>query len=155
MIIDIPNYKRVRVTDIVCDYNGTIAKDGILLQKVADIFERLQREFRVHVITADTFGSVQRQLDGFDIEIKILKSDDHTQEKAEYIKSLGVETSIALGNGNNDKEMLQIAQIGIAILGDEGCSRDTMMSADIISHDISDALMLFLEPKRLIATLRR
>jgi len=155
MIIDIPNYKRVKITDIVCDYNGTIAKDGILLQKVADIFERLQREFRVHVITADTFGSVQKQLDGFDIEIEILRSDDHTQEKAEYIKSLGAETSIALGNGNNDQEMLQIAQIGIAILGDEGCSRDTMMSADIICHDISDALMLFLEPKRLIATLRR
>jgi soluble P-type ATPase len=155
MIVDIPNYKRVKVTDIVCDYNGTIAKDGMLLQEVANIFERLQREFRVHVITADTFGSVQRQLDNFDIKIEILRGDDHTQEKAEYIKSIGAETSIALGNGNNDKEMLKIAQIGIAILGDEGCSRDTMISADIICHDISDALMLFLEPKRLIATLRR
>jgi soluble P-type ATPase len=127
----------------------------MLLQEVADIFERLQREFRVHVITADTFGSVQRQLDNFDIKIEILRGDDHTQEKAEYIKSIGAETSIALGNGNNDKEMLKIAQIGIAILGDEGCSRDTMISADIICHNISDALMLFLEPKRLIATLRR
>ncbi|SFV55329.1 HAD family hydrolase, a [hydrothermal vent metagenome] len=155
MRVDIPNYKRLEIQDIVCDYNGTIAKDGILLPRVAEIFERLQKEFRLHVITADTFGSVQKQLDDFDIEIKILKSSDHTQEKAEYIKSLGAENSIALGNGNNDQEMLKAAQIGIAILGDEGCSRDAMMSADIVSHDISDALMLFLEPKRLIATLRR
>jgi len=155
MTIDIPNYKRVTIGDIVCDYNGTIAKDGILLQEVADVFEHLQKEFRVHVITADTFGSVQKQLAQFDIKIEILKSDNHTQEKAKYIKSLGTENTIALGNGNNDQEMLKVAQVGIAILGDEGCNRETMMSADIICHNISDALMLPLKPKRLIATLRR
>ena len=155
MIIDIPNYKKVNVTDIVCDYNGTIAKDGILLQEVADIFEKLQGAFRIHVITADTFGSVQKQLSRFDVEVMILSSQDHTKEKADYIKSIGVENSVALGNGNNDQEMLKTAQVGIAILGDEGCSRDTMMSADIICRHITDGLMLFLKPKRVIATLRR
>lgn len=155
MTIDIPNYKKVNVVDIVCDYNGTIAKDGILLQEVADIFEKLQSEFRIHVITADTFGSVQKQLSRFDVEIMILNSQDHTKEKADYIKSLGIENSVALGNGNNDQEMLKTAQVGIAILGYEGCCRETMMSADIICRDISDALMLFSKPKRMIATLRK
>ena len=154
MTIDIPNYKKVSITDVVCDYNGTIAKDGILLQEVADIFEDLQDKFRIHVITADTFGSVQKQLSRFDIEIKILHTQDHTQEKADYIRSLGVENTIAFGNGNNDQEMLKIANIGVAILDDEGCSTKAMMSADILCRDILDALMMLSKPKRMIATLR-
>jgi len=33
------------------------------------------------VITADTFGSVQKELHGFDIEIIVLKSTHHTVVK--------------------------------------------------------------------------
>jgi soluble P-type ATPase len=51
--------------------------------------------------------------------------------------------------------MLKTAGIGIALLGDEGCSKDTLFSADIICKSIDEALSLALETKRLIATLRR
>jgi soluble P-type ATPase len=44
--------------------------------------------------------------------------------------------------------------LGIAVLGDEGISASTMKNADIVVKNISDALDLFLKPKRLIATLR-
>jgi soluble P-type ATPase len=155
MRIEIPNYKKMTIIDIVCDYNGTIAKDGIVLPEIKEIFKRLSDDFTLHVITADTFGSVKAQLEGYGAQIKILGSDDHTREKADFIASLGADHCVALGNGNNDCQMLKAAAIGIAVLGDEGCSKETMMSADLMVQSSADALSLFLEPKRLIATLRR
>ena len=155
MTIEIPNYKNITITDIVCDYNGTIARDGIVLPEIKELFAQLSKVFILHVITADTFGSVKAQLEGYGAEIKILTSSDHTQEKADFITSLGADQCVAMGNGNNDSAMLLSSTIGIAILGDEGCSKIALMSSDIICQNSADALALFLEPKRLIATLRR
>jgi P-type E1-E2 ATPase len=154
-MISIPNYKTIDIQHIVCDYNGTIAKDGILLPQVIESLQRLSQHYRIHVITADTFGSVASQLAGENIEIKILLSDNHTEEKSNYIKELGAEHCVALGNGNNDSDMLQQASIGIAILGDEGCSTQTLLHSDLLCKDIKDALDLLIYPKRLIATLRK
>jgi len=153
--IEIPNYKTISIQHIVCDYNGTIAKDGAVLSEIKERFATLSDRYRLHVITADTFGSVIAQLDGYGAEIKILSSSDHTQEKADYITELGAHHTIAIGNGNNDASMLKTATIGIALLGDEGCSTQTMLDSDIVCKDIADALDLIIEPKRLIATLRR
>lgn len=154
-MIEIPNFKNLEISNIVCDYNGTIAKDGIVLDRVKELFRELSKSYKVFVITADTFGSVQIQLDGFGAEIKILSSTDHTKEKADFINELGSENSIALGNGNNDALMIQNAAIGIAILGDEGCAKETLFNADIVCKNSIEALELMLQPKRLIATLRR
>jgi soluble P-type ATPase len=47
------------------------------------------------------------------------------------------------------------ACLGIAVLGDEGISTSTLKNSDLLVKGISDALNLFLKPKRLIATLRQ
>ena len=154
-MIEIPNFKKLDIAHVVCDYNGTIAKDGIVLPEIKVLFEQLSRKYTLHVITADTFGSVTSQLQGYGAQIKILSSTDHTAEKADFISGLGDESCIAIGNGNNDAQMLQRAAVGIALMGDEGCSKDTLFNADIICKSIGEALSLVLEPKRLIATLRR
>ena len=154
-MIDIPNFKMVNITDIVCDYNGTIAKDGKVLPQIKALFEQLSEEYTLHVITADTFGSVHAQLKEYDTTIKVLSSDNHTEEKAQYIKTLGADNCIALGNGNNDKEMLLSAAIGIAILGNEGCAKDALLNSDLMCKSVSEALELLLHQKRLVATLRR
>lgn len=155
MTIEIPHYKNITITDIVCDYNGTIAKDGVVLPEIKTLFVELGKYYTLHVITADTFGSVIAQLEGYGAGIKILTSSDHTQEKADFIATLGADQCAALGNGNNDSEMLKTATVGIAVLGDEGCSKEALLSADIVCQNSADALALFSEPKRLIATLRR
>lgn len=152
--IIIPNYKTVIVTNIVLDYNGTIAKDGVLKDEIKPLLERLSKAYTVHVITADTFGSVQTQLKDYDVSVKILNSDDHTLEKATFIDKLNAENTVAIGNGNNDALMIEQSAIGIAILGDEGCSTQTLLKSDITCKSIQDALELFLNTKRLIATLR-
>jgi len=115
----------------------------------------LSKSYKIFVITADTFGSVQAQIEGFGVEIKILSSNDHTKEKSDFIQELGEKNVVAIGNGNNDALMLKKAAIGIAILGDEGCSKEALMSADIICKSIIEAFELILQPKRFIATLRR
>lgn len=154
-MIEIPNFKTVEITNIVCDYNGTIAKDGTVLPQIKELFEKLSKKYTLHVITADTFGSVNTQLKDYDTKIKVLSSDNHTKEKAQYINAIGAQHCVALGNGNNDKEMLLVATIGITILGDEGCAKDALLNSDLTCKSISEALNLLLHTKRLVATLRR
>ena len=152
--IEIPYYKTLKLEHVVLDYNGTIAKDGILKEEVKSLLPELCKSYTVHVITADTFGSVKSQMEGFSVIVKVLQTNNHTAEKAAYIDTLHKDTCIAIGNGNNDALMIQNAAIGIAILGDEGCSSKTLLSSDITCKSIKDALELFLNTKRLIATLR-
>ena len=152
--IEIPYYKTLTLEHIVLDYNGTIAKDGVLKEKMKDLLPELCETYTVHVITADTFGSVKAQMEGFDVVVKVLQTDNHTAEKAAYVDVLGKESCVAIGNGNNDAHMLQNAILGIAIVGDEGCATHTLLQSDISCKEIADALALLLNEKRLIATLR-
>jgi soluble P-type ATPase len=154
-MITIPNFKRLKLQHLVLDYNGTVATDGKLLESVKTLLPQLTQHYTVHIITADTFGSVKKEVEAFDVEVKILSSDDHTQEKADFVRELGAMHTVAMGNGNNDALMLHTAELSIAILGEEGCSMQTLQEADLLCKSISDALELLLHPKRLIATLRR
>jgi len=154
-MIEIPNFNTLDIRHIVCDYNGTIAKDGILLPTIKALFEKLEKSYTIHVITADTFGSVKTQLEGSNVTIKVLESEDHTQEKSDYVRSLGASHCVSIGNGNNDKAMLTVAELGIAILGAEGCAKDALLSADIFFGTIEEALEILMHEKRLVATLRR
>ncbi len=142
------------IKHIVLDYNGTLAKDGILKEDAKRLLPLLAQQYTLHVITADTFGSVKKELKDFDLHVKVLQSDDHTLEKEAYISTLHVKECAAVGNGNNDVRMLQEAAIGICLLGNEGCSTKTLLASDIVCKSLSEALELFLYPKRLIATLR-
>jgi len=154
-MIEIANFKTLNIQHIVCDYNGTIAKDGIVVPEIKALFDELSKAYALHVITADTFGSVHAQLEGYDVNIKVLSTYDHTAEKAAYIGQLGKDVCVALGNGNNDAAMLSLASVGIAVIGDEGCAKDALMGSDVICKSITEALSLILQSKRLIATLRR
>jgi soluble P-type ATPase len=139
---------------VVLDYNGTLAKDGVLKDEVKTLFEPLIKRYRIHVITSDTFGSVTSQLKDFDVNIKVLTSGDHTAEKAAYIQALDAAKCVAIGNGANDAKMLREAVLGIALMGDEGCATQTLLNSQITCKSIKEALELLLYEKRLIATLR-
>lgn len=154
-MIDIPNRANLPLDTIVCDYNGTIAKDGKVQKSILELFTRLEKEYKIYVITADTFGSVKSQLAGYPCEISILTTDNHTKEKATFLTKLGQANCVAFGNGSNDAQMLHTAALGIAILGDEGCAKETLLASDIICKSIQEGLEILLNPKRLIATLRR
>lgn len=154
MLFNIPNYDNLEIENIVFDYNGTLANGGSVDLKTKELLKKLCKQFNIFVITADTFGTVEQELEEFNLKVKILKSSKHSQEKADFIKELNPNITVAIGNGNNDIKMLKTAKLSIAIIGKEGCATNTMLQSDIVCHNINDAIELFLEQKRLIATLR-
>jgi soluble P-type ATPase len=50
--------------------------------------------------------------------------------------------------------MVGEAAVGIAIIGEEGTSAETVRNADVVCRSASDALSLLIYPLRLMATLR-
>jgi len=155
MLIDIPAYRTVDIRHIVLDYNGTVAKDGKVKAGALALMRELCGLFSVYVLTADTFGTVKEELEGSQIVVKILQTQDHSAEKARFVDDLGANLCAAVGNGNNDMQMLSHAALGIAVVGDEGCSTKAILASDLVCGGIEEALELFLHPKRLVATLRR
>ena len=67
---------------------------------------------------------------------------------------LGGATNIAIGNGNNDREMFAESRLAIVVMGTEGCCVQSLLAADIVVNSPLDALDLLLHPDRLVATLR-
>ena len=153
--LDIPGRGLIQLEHLVCDVNGTLAKDGRLLEKIAKPLVGLKDRLTVHLITADTYG----KQDNIDIMLGLkavrLSGPAQAAQKAEFVRGLGAETVIALGNGANDALMLKEAAIGIAVMGDEGLAVEALLAADIYIHSAMDALYLLEFPTRLVATLRR
>jgi soluble P-type ATPase len=152
--IYIPDFGHLRLAHLVLDYNGTLAFDGKLLNGVTDLLGLLAEHLQIHILTADTFGSVHQALAGSDFTVHVLPPGSEEEGKAEYLHQLGSMTSVCIGNGRNDRLMLQEAGLGIAVLGREGAATPALFAADIIIPSIIDALDLLLHPKRITATLR-
>ncbi|MGC9022649.1 MAG: HAD family hydrolase, partial [Dissulfurimicrobium sp.] len=76
-------------------------------------------------------------------------------QKLEFLRDLGRENTVAIGNGCNDVLMLRDAALGICVIGQEGASVSAIMSSKMVVLNICDAFDLFLKPSRLIATLRK
>lgn len=152
--LDIPGFGTLRLEHLVSDFTGTLSVDGRLIQGVRERLNELSKFLKVHILTADTFGRAKEELKDINCEVHILEGEDHDLQKEEYLKKLGPELVIAFGNGNNDRRMLKIARIGVAVMLDEGCSLDAIKGADIVVKSIIDGLDLLLNPKRVKATLR-
>ncbi len=152
---NIPGDRQYTIENVVCDFNGTLAVDGTLLPGVEGAIRRLVESVTVHVVTADTFGSARRELEGLPVEVTILPRETQDEAKAELVDRLGADGVLAIGNGRNDLLMLRAAAIGICVLQREGAYRETMQAADVVCASPVDALELLLNPKRLIATFRR
>lgn len=150
---EIPGWGKLELANLVLDYNGTIAIDGNLIDGVRDRLIEIADEIAVHVVTADTFGSVRREV-GDRFTVHVLSSNDHRKEKADYVRGLGANSLVAVGNGRNDAQMLKEAKLGIVVVQAEGVAVESLTQADILVTNILDALDLLLNPKRLIATLR-
>jgi soluble P-type ATPase len=152
--IKIPGYKTLQLKHLVLDHNGTLAVDGILLSGVKERLKTLSADLEIHVLTADTFGKARSQLEGVPCKLSILPSDDQDAGKLAYIKKLGSEHTVCIGNGRNDRLMLKEAALGITVILQEGTAVATLTSADVVCKDILSALELLTNPLRLTATLR-
>jgi soluble P-type ATPase len=152
--IEVPGREAFKLEYIVLDYNGTLAVDGELLPGVKSTLKALAEEIEVHVITADTFGKVRKRLEDVRCTISILPPESQDKGKLDYVRSLGAQHTVAIGNGRNDRLMLKEAVLGIAVVLGEGCAVETLCSADVVCTDILSALELLMNPLRIAATLR-
>jgi soluble P-type ATPase len=152
--VDIPGYRELKLTHLVMDYNGTLAVDGQLESGVGEALAILAPQITIHVITADTFGRAAEQLKDMPIELSILPPGQQDVAKRDFINRLGCAGTVAVGNGRNDRLMLQAAELGIAVILREGVAAGTMTAADIVCNGILPALELLSHPLRLTATLR-
>lgn len=152
--IDIPGFRKLTLEHLVLDYNGTIAFDGDLVPGVAERLTLLSEKIALHVLTADTRGKCREKVAGLPVEVSILEHRPEDAAKFRFVETLGLETVAAVGNGVNDRLMIEAAALGIAVIGGEGAWPKTVMSADLITTGIGDALDLLLNPLRLMASLR-
>ena len=152
--VELSENKSLNLLNLVLDYNGTLAIDGKLIEGVADRLNLLGKNISIHVITADTFGKAADNLRKINCRLTILNPGSEQKQKLEFITGLGRETVVAIGNGLNDKLMLEQAALGIVVIQAEGAAIKTLQGADVVSTNILDALDLLLNPMRLKATLR-
>jgi len=152
--VSIPGYRHLQFKHLVMDYNGTMACDGLLMDGVKEILKTLSDEIDIHVLTADTFGKAAAQLENVPATLSILPVAAQDEGKLAYIRNLGADFCVSIGNGRNDSLMLKHSALGIALIQEEGASVETLSSARIVCKDILSALRLLKNPKRLVATLR-
>ncbi len=153
--LTIPGRGDLNIEYLVMDVNGTLALDGVLLEGVAKRIGALRDRLEIHLLTADTHGrqAVIDQL--LNLEAVRIRGGREAGQKAEYVRSLGAERVVAIGQGANDSLMLREAALGICVMSYEGLATETLAAADLLMPDILSALDLFEKPLRLIASLRK
>jgi soluble P-type ATPase len=152
--IAIPGRPALRLSTALVDFNGTLARDGRLIDGVAERLRALSASIDVRVVTGDTTGTAREALAGLPVGIDIMPRDDQEHAKRAVIEQLDPGATVAIGNGRNDRALAQRAALSIAVIGPEGCALDVLLHADVACGSIVDALDLLLAPRRLVATLR-
>jgi soluble P-type ATPase len=151
---EIPGYGMLEIKNLVLDYNGTIAKDGKLLEGLKEIIIKLANVVDVYVLTADTYGSVEKEMAGLPVKVQVIKGENELVEKRDFARELGANVTMAIGNGYNDQLLFREVKISIVVMGCEACATILFNIADLVASDIYDALGLLLNPTRLRSSLR-
>ncbi|MEA3406088.1 MAG: ATPase P [Pseudomonadota bacterium] len=154
MIIDIPDRHTLDIKHIIFDYNGTIALDGKVIEGVIEKINHFSAVMNFHVVTADTYGTAERELEGVNCQVVNLSKSENYKTKTDYLAYLGKENTLSVGNGFNDSDLLKQSIVGIALIQDEGLCMDALMSADIVCKSVMDVFSYIEKPNRLKATLR-
>lgn len=152
--VEIPGYTRLQLEHLVLDYNGTLAVDGHCLPGVKERLRSLAEKLTVHVITADTFGLVQAEMQDVSCQVTIMPKGNQDAGKLDYVNRLGSQHTVSIGNGRNDRLMLEACALGIAVILKEGAAAQTLMAADAVFTDVVSALEFLEKPLRMTATLR-
>ena len=153
--LNIPGRGTFQLEHLVSDVNGTLAIDGQLQEGLAKSLKLLGDRLKIHLLTADTHGRqyiIDQQVGVQGVRIQ---PGNEAEQKAEYVRKLGAENVVAIGQGANDAAMLKTAALGICALSAEGSAVETLLAADLVVPDIFTAISLLEKPLRIVASLRK
>lgn len=151
--IQIPGREPFSLSHLILDYNGTIALDGEIIPGIRERLEVLAKDLEICVITADTHGTAAKKCENLPLKVLTFPTTEVGRIKAEEVgrRTGGVAT---IGNGYNDIQMSDAADLSVCVMGPEGCCGALLMHTDVVVTSVLDALDLLLIPGRLRATLR-
>ena len=153
LCIKIPGREELSLNHLILDYNGTIAEDGEIIEGIRPRLAELAKELSIYVITADTHGTAAKKCEGLPLQVLTFPTTEVGKIKADEAGKMegGV---ITIGNGFNDIQMSDAADLSICVIGREGCCGALLAHTDVVVTSIEDALDLLLKTGRLRATLR-
>ncbi len=156
--LDIPGFGAREIVTVISDYSGTHAFGGALRPGVKARLAALAERVGVHIVTSDTFGTAERELDGLPVTLRMLAGEGHDEQKRAYALEHDPTHVAAFGNGRNDRLLLHAVReaggLAIAVDNGEGCATDAILAAHVLVHGSENALDLLLDPSRITATLR-
>ena len=108
MRIEIPGYKTMDLKYLILDYNGTIAKDGIIPESVMERLKKLSGIYEIYVLTADTHGTARKICEGLPLKIQTFPGNEAAEEKRKIgglgiflVKEMMDEVSYEYADGKN------------------------------------------------------
>jgi len=153
--LTIPGRGPLRIQHLVTDVNGSLAVDGVLIDGLIKRIASLRDRMEIHMLTADTHGRQAVIDEQLNLKATRIQPGNEAPQKAIFVRELGAETVVAIGQGANDAEMLKAAALGICIMSQEGVAVETLLAADLVVPDIFAALDLLDKPVRIVASLRK
>jgi soluble P-type ATPase len=158
VLVEIPGFGRLDLRVLVSDFTGTLSRGGKITRETARRLAHLGECLDIHILTADTFGTVERELGALPVALHLLEPGFQDERKAEFVQALGAEHAAAFGNGNNDRLLLRTVRdaggLAVAVDNGEGCAVETLQSAQVFIAGAENALDLLIETDRVKATLR-
>ena len=153
MVFDIPGQGQFTIKTLILDLNGTLSLGGWLVEGVKPRLQKIRAAgVRVVLFTGNTRGDADKIAADLGIEWGLAKN---ANDKRELALSLGPDTCASIGNGLIDVELMKVVKLRIVTLQAEGVHVETLQNSDIIVPTINDALDLFVDPQRMVATLRK
>lgn len=153
MVYSIPGQGDLEIKTIILDLNGTLSVGGVVPEGVKTRLDTL-KELGLQIIffTGNTRNDADELAAGLGIEWRLAKN---AQDKKQLALELEPESCASIGNGLIDLELMKAVGLRIVTLQAEGVHVQTLLHADIVIPTINDALDLFIDEQRLIATLRK
>ena len=153
LTIKIPGREEMTLSHLILDYNGTIAEDGLIIESIRPRLAQLCEKLNIYVITADTHGTASQRCEGLPLQVLTFPTTQVGEIKAAEARKMegGV---VTIGNGFNDIQMSDAADLSICVMGKEGCCGALLSHCDVVVTSIDDALDLLIKTDRLRATLR-
>lgn len=102
MQIEIPGYQTLTINHLLLDYNGTIAEDGRIRDRVRELLIQLSESLTIHVLTADTHGTAAAECQSIPLLLDTFPTSDAASYKLQKLQETGASCCACIGNGRND-----------------------------------------------------